>query len=315
MQKVLEVKNLTKQFGDFTAVDNISFSLKEGEILGLLGPNGAGKTTTIYMLLDVMEPSGGNISYFGKTFKKNRSEILKRINFSSAYISLPWFFTIDQILDVFADLYEVSNKKKRIDKLLAEFEIDHLRKKAVHTLSAGERARLLLTKAFLNYPQILLLDEPTASLDPDIAVKIRQFLKKEQKEYKVSMLFTSHNMSEVEEMCERVIFLSHGKIKAEDTPENLAAKITYSKIELLIKDSDKAKKFFDQEKIQFKKEENIFQVTIETSKISEFLTLLASQKIEFLDISIEKPDLEDYFLKYSKRGRRPRGVSGPEGKL
>lgn len=111
MNTVLEVKNLTKQFGDFTAVKSVSFSLKEGEILGLLGPNGAGKTTTIYMLLDVMEPTSGTISYFGKSFRKNRSEILKRINYSSAYISLPWLFTVDQVLSIFADLYEIPNKK------------------------------------------------------------------------------------------------------------------------------------------------------------------------------------------------------------
>lgn len=300
MQKVLEVKNLTKKFSDFTAVDNLSFSIKEGEILGLLGPNGAGKTTTIYMLLDVMTPTRGDILYFGKSFNKDRSGILKKVNYSSAYISLPWFFTIDQILSVFADLYEIPNKKKRIDKLLEEFEIIHLRKKAVHTLSAGERARLLLTKSFLNYPEIILLDEPTASLDPDIAVKIRKFLKKEQKEYGVSILFTSHNMTEVEEMCDRVIFLNHGKIMAEDTPENLARKITDSKIELLIKDSEIAEKFFLKSNLTFLREGNIFNIKVETEEISKILTSLASEKIEFQDISINKPDLEDYFLKYSK---------------
>jgi len=307
LNKVLEVKNLTKQFGDFKAVDSISFSLKEGEILGLLGPNGAGKTTTIYMLLDVMEPNGGSISYFGKTFKKNRSEILKRINFSSAYISLPWLFSVNQVLSVYADLYEIPNRKKRIDKLLSEFEIDHLRKKEVHTLSAGEKARLLLTKAFLNYPEIILLDEPTASLDPEIAVKIRQFLKKEQREYKVSMLFTSHNMSEVEEMCDRVIILNHGKIIAEDTPENLANEITQSVIEILIKDYKDAEKVFESEKINYKKDGNIFFINVETKKISDFLIILANNKIEFQDISINKPDLEDFFLKISKGSRQPGG--------
>jgi ABC-2 type transport system ATP-binding protein len=300
VNNVLEVKNLTKKFNEFSAVDNLSFSIKEGEILGLLGPNGAGKTTTIYMLLDVMEPTSGDILFFGKKFKKNRSEILKKVNYSSAYISLPWFFTIDQILSVFADLYEIPNKKKRIDKLLSEFEIEHLRKKAVHTLSAGERARLLLTKAFINYPEIILLDEPTASLDPDIAVKIRQFLKKEQKEYKVSMLFTSHNMSEVEEMCDRVIFLNHGKIMAEDTPENLARKITDSNIELLIKDSSIAEAHFNKNNISFSRDGHIFNMNIKTDDISKILTQLASEKIEFQDISIKKPNLEDYFLKYSK---------------
>ncbi len=306
VKKVLEVNNLTKSFGEFTAVNNVSFFLKEGEILGLLGPNGAGKTTSIHMLLDVMSPTSGDIIYFGKKFNTDRSGILKKINYSSAYISLPWFFTVDQVLSVFADLYEVPNKKKRIDKLLEEFEIIHLRKKAVHTLSAGERARLLLTKAFINYPEIILLDEPTASLDPDIAVKIRKFLKKEQKEYKVSMLFTSHNMTEVEEMCDRVIFLNHGKIMAEDTPENLAKQITDSNIEILIKDSETAEKHFEKNKINFSKDGNIFNLNIKTEEISKILTGLSSEKIEFQDITINKPDLEDYFLKYSK-GYNPEG--------
>lgn len=301
LNKVLEVKNLTKQFGDFVAVDHVSLSLNEGEILGLLGPNGAGKTTTIYMLLDVMEPTSGQISYFGKNFKKDRSEILKRINYSSAYISLPWFFSVNQILSVYADLYEIPNKKKRIDKLLAEFEIEHLRKKEVGTLSAGERARLLLTKAFLNYPEIILLDEPTASLDPDISVKIREFLKKEQKEYKVSMLFTSHNMSEVEEMCDRVIILNHGKIVAEDSPENLANQISDSQMEILIKDFKKADNLFESKGFKYKRDGSLFYVTLETKNISDFLTLLTNNKIDFQDISINKPNLEDFFLKVSER--------------
>ena len=209
-QNVLEVKNLTKKFGKFTAVDNISFEIKDGEILGLLGQNGAGKTTTIQMLLGLMEATSGEISYFGKNLINHREEILQQVNFSSTYISLPWFFTIDENLDIFARLYQIPDKKKRIDKLLQEFEVEHLRKKQYFMLSAGERARVLLTKAFLNYPKVILLDEPTSSLDPDIAVKIRKFLIKERDEYNVSILLTSHNMAEVEEMCDRVIVIKSG---------------------------------------------------------------------------------------------------------
>lgn len=218
---ILEVKNLTKKFGDFTAVDNVSFSVADGEILGLLGPNGAGKTTTIQMLLGVMTPSFGEVTYFGKNFSKYREEILKYVNFSSTYISLPYHFTVEEILEIFALLYEVPDRKKRMKKLLEEFELEHLAKKTFFMLSAGEKTRVLLTKAFLNYPKIILLDEPTASLDPEIAVKVREFLKKEKQEYNVSMLFTSHNMSEVEEMCDRVIILKEGKIVAEIETENL----------------------------------------------------------------------------------------------
>lgn len=300
-KNVLEVKNLTKKFGNFTAVDNISFSLKEGEILGFLGPNGAGKTTTIHMLLDVMTPTNGSISYFGKPFKGNRSEILKKLNFSSAYISLPWLFTVEEVLNVFANLYEVPNKQGRIKRLLSEFEIEHLRKKSIHMLSAGEMARLLLTKAFINYPKIILLDEPTASLDPDIAVKIREFLRRQQREYKVSMLFTSHNMSEVEEMCDNIVFLNKGKIIAKDKPENLSKQIPESEVEFITKNILKAKNFLESQKISFVQNKNTFKISLKTKNISKFITSMTSEKIEYEDISINKPNLEDYFLKMSKR--------------
>ncbi len=299
-KNVLEVKNLTKKFGNFTAVDNVSFEIKEGEILGLLGPNGAGKTTTIHMLLDVLTTTSGSISYFGKSLKKNRSEILKELNFSSAYISLPWLFTVEEILNVFANLYEVPNKKTRIKRLLSEFEIEHLRKKSVHMLSAGEMARLLLTKAFINYPRVILLDEPTASLDPDIAVKIREFLRRQQKEYKVSMLFTSHNMSEVEEMCDNIIFLNRGKVFAKDKPENLSKQIPESEIELITKNSLKAKTFLESQGMSFIQNKSTFKISLKTKDISTFIALMASKKIEYEDISINKPNLEDYFLKMSE---------------
>ena len=194
MDNVLEVKNLTKKFGKFTAVNNLSFHIKEGEVLGLLGPNGAGKTTTIQILLGIMNSTGGSIQYFGKDFNKNKEEVMKNINFSSAYISLPWWFTVSEILEFFARLYEVPDRKKRIKKLVEEFEFSSLIHREYNKLSSGERTRLLLAKAFLNYPKLILLDEPTASLDVDIAVKVREFLKKEQKNYGVSMLLTSHNM-------------------------------------------------------------------------------------------------------------------------
>ena len=302
-QKVLEVKNLTKKFGKFTAVNNISFDIKEGEILGLLGPNGAGKTTTIHMLLDVMDPTNGSISYFGKPLKGNRSEILKKLNFSSAYISLPWLFTVEEVLNVFANLYEVPNKQTRIKRLLSEFEIEHLRKKSIHMLSAGEMARLLLTKAFINYPKIILLDEPTASLDPDIAVKIREFLRKQQKEYKVSMLFTSHNMSEVEEMCDNIVFLNKGGIIAKDKPENLSKQIPESEVEFITINILKAKKFLESQKISFVQNKNTFRINIKTKDISTFITSMTNEKIEYEDISINKPNLEDYFLKMSQRSK------------
>ncbi len=294
---ILEVKNLTKKFADFTAVDTISFSVLNGEILGLLGPNGAGKTTTIQMLLGVMQQTTGDITYFGKPFDKYREEILQDVNFSSTYISMPWLFKVSEILEVYARLYQIPDQKKRIAKLLKEFEIDHLINKRFVMLSAGEKTRLLLTKAFLNYPKIILLDEPTASLDPEIAVKVREFLKKEKQEYNVSMLFTSHNMSEVEEMCDRVIILNHGKIIDEDTPENLARKISECRIELtIIKDTQKAVALFEGKKLPYQKQKHRFLFTLKEKAIADFLQLLAIKDIVYEEIAVNKPSLEDYFL-------------------
>src|SRR3989344_3321027 len=284
---ILEVKNLTKKFGNFTAVDNISFSVEKGEVVGLLGPNGAGKTTTIQMLLGVMDGTSGNISYFGKSFQNHREEILKDINYSSTYISLPWHFTVLEILNIFANLYEVPNKQKRINKLLEEFEIADLRKKTFAVLSAGEKTRLLLTKAFLNYPKIILLDEPTSSLDPEIAVKVREFLKKEKKEYDVSMLFTSHNMAEVEELCDRVLIINNGKIIAHDTPINLTRLMTNCEIELFIADDTvKASDLFKETEIPFEQKNKRFIILIDEQEIPSFLTLLSEKKIHYQQISI-----------------------------
>lgn len=302
MDNILEVKTLTKKFGNLTAVNNISFNIKEGEVLGLLGPNGAGKTTTIQMLLGIMDPTIGHIQYFGKDFSSNKEEILKNINFSSTYISLPWWLTVSEILELFARLYEVSDRKKRIKKLVEEFELSSLINREYNKLSSGEKTRLLLTKAFLNYPKLILLDEPTASLDVDIAVRIREFLKKEQKNYGVSMLLTSHNMSEVEEMCDKVIILNKGEIIARDTPENLSKTISKSKIELLIKkDYKKALTLFNKTGISFIQEKFRFKIKIDEHKISELLILIAKEQIEYDEISIEKPNLEDFFLQTIER--------------
>ncbi len=299
-KNVLEVKNLTKKFGNFTAVDNISFEIKDGEILGLLGKNGAGKTTTIQMLLGIMDQTSGAISYFEKDFKRNREEILKDVNFSSSYITLPWLQTVEEILNVYAMLYSIPKRKERIKKLIEEFDAESLFKKSFFMLSAGEKSKILLVKAFLNYPKILLLDEPTASLDPDIAKKIRDFLKKEKKEFNVSMLFTSHNMSEVEEMCDRVIFIDNGKIIAEDTPFELAKRNGKSKIRLLVKNNqEKLINFLSEKKIIFEKEKNIITITTDEKEIAKFLNLLAQNDFAYEDIVIDKPSLEDFFLEIS----------------
>ena len=181
-EHVIEVERLTKRFGEVTAVDDLSFSARRGEILGLLGPNGAGKTTTIQLLLGLTSPTSGRIRLFDLDLHRHRREILKRVNFSSAYISLPFNLSVRENLDVFGRLYGVRDRRRRIAELLELFEIPDVVDSVTGKLSSGQVTRVNLCKAFLNDPEVLFLDEPTASLDPDIAEKVRAALKRVQRE-------------------------------------------------------------------------------------------------------------------------------------
>lgn len=221
MNNIVEVKGLTKEFNGFVAVNEISFNMYKGEILGLIGPNGAGKTTTLQMLLDLTTPTKGDIKIFGKRLRKNREDILGRVNFSSSYISLPYSLTVWENLMVFARLYNIADPRARITELLESFKILDIRDKPTRRLSSGQVTRVCLCKALLNNPEILFLDEPTASLDPDIADKTRKLLKRIKEERGISILYTSHNMKEMEEMCDRVIFMDRGRIIAEGVPESI----------------------------------------------------------------------------------------------
>ncbi len=228
---VVEVRSLTKRFGDFTAVDSISFDIRPGEILGLLGPNGAGKTTTIQMLLGLITPTSGSISMFGLDLSTNREAILQQVNFSSTYISMPFSLTVEENLWVVARLYGLAEVQRRIDDVVKKLEMEECRHKLTRKLSSGQMTRLTLAKAFLTEPKILFLDEPTASLDPDIAHKIRHLLKEERKSNGVSMLYTSHNMREMEEMSDRIIFLQRGKIVAEGTANEIVKRFGQADLE------------------------------------------------------------------------------------
>lgn len=224
MKKIIEVNNLVKNFGAFEAVKGISFHVEEGTITGFLGPNGAGKTTTIQMLLDIITPTTGDIKIFGENYKDNRASILSKLNFSSPYVSMPGSLKVWENLYTFARLYGVKNIKEKVKEVASFFEIENMMDKMTASLSTGQLTRMNLTKALMNDPKLLLLDEPTASLDPDIADKTRMLLLKIQKERGITILYTSHNMEEVEEICDRVIFVNQGKIKDEGTPEELIKK-------------------------------------------------------------------------------------------
>jgi ABC-2 type transport system ATP-binding protein len=230
-EPVVEVKELTKVFRSFRAVDNVSFEIYPREILGLLGPNGAGKTTIIHMLLGLTTPTKGDINVFGLDMKRHRKKIIQDVNFSSSYISMPNSLKVKESLKVFARLYGVRNREKRISELLRIFEIEDIKDKIVRNISSGHQTRLNLAKALINDPKILFLDEPTASLDPDIADKTRSLLKMIKKERSISILYTSHNMKEMEEMSDRLIFLHKGKIISEGTPEEVISSFKRKNLE------------------------------------------------------------------------------------
>lgn len=228
---VVEVRNLCKQFGGFTAVDGISFDIARGEILGLLGPNGAGKTTTFQMMLGLVTPTSGSIRMFGLDLQSHREAILQQVNFSSTYISMPYSLTVEENLRVVGRLYGLSPVASLVDEMIDKLKMNEWRHKLTRKLSSGQMTRLTLAKALLTKPKVLFLDEPTASLDPDIAHKIREILLEERQATGLSILYTSHNMREMEEMSDRIIFLQRGKIVAEGTAKDIVARFGQADLE------------------------------------------------------------------------------------
>lgn len=222
---IVIAKNLTKKFNGFAAVDNISFEIKEGEIVGLLGPNGAGKTTTIQMLLGLITPTSGEIKIFGQDIAKNRQQILQRVGFASAYSAMQGKLNIYDNLLISSFLYDLPNKREKILGVLEDVDLLDCAKKKFGTFSSGQKTRAVLARALLPRPRLLLLDEPTASLDPEIAERIQDLLLKIVSKHKVTILYTSHNMAEVSKMCDRVIFLMEGKIVAQMSPEDLVKEL------------------------------------------------------------------------------------------
>ena len=224
MNYLVEVKNLKKNYSSKEAVKNISFSIKENEILGLLGPNGSGKTTTIGMLLGLLKPSAGEIKINNMSFEENRIEILSKINFISPYIELPKKLTVKQNLIVYGKLYNVENLNDRIEYLSEKLRLEELLTRVTGELSSGQKNRVSLAKALINKPKVLFLDEPTASLDPEIGDFVRSFLERYKQENKISILLASHNMNEVTRLCNSVLMMKNGLIIDEGTPESLINK-------------------------------------------------------------------------------------------
>jgi len=219
---VLSASNLHKSFAGKPAVSDVSFVIAPGEIVGLLGPNGAGKTTTINMILGILAADSGSVTIDGIDVGRDRSRALERTNFAAVYAPLPGNLTVRQNLRVFSLLYNVKDSKKRIEEVIDLFDLRALADKKFGVLSSGEQTRAALAKAFLNRPRLLLLDEPTASLDPATARDIRRYIREFAASGEVGVLWTSHNMKEVEEVCDRVLFVSRGKILMAGDPRTLA---------------------------------------------------------------------------------------------
>jgi ABC-2 type transport system ATP-binding protein len=299
---ILEVHNLRKTFSDTIAVNDISFSVGKGEVVGFLGPNGAGKTTTIHMLLGITLKNGGSIRYFGQDFYEHRLECLQRINFASAFNTLLGRATVEENLLVFADLYQVRDVKRKIRGLLERFEIIGLANELYWGLSSGQRTRVNLVKSLLNDPEIILMDEPTASLDPDIADKTLTLIEELKRERGLSILYTSHNMPEITRICDKVIFLDRGSIVAEDTPANLTKRISAATLRLAISDGKDAMESHlraHQLKFQFDRDGSV-EISTSEELIPELLFGLSHVGASITDIEIRKPTLDDVFLQIAR---------------
>ena len=231
MKNSIEVINLSKSYKTKTAVNNINFKIDENEIVGLLGPNGCGKTTTIGMILGLLKPTSGQVLINGKDIENNKISILHKMNFISPYIELPKKLTVNQNLIVYGKLYNIKNLNERINFLSEKLRLGDLLDKITGELSSGQKNRVSLAKALINDPTVLLLDEPTAALDPETGDFIRTFLEKYKEEKKISVLLASHNMDEVKRLCNSVMMMKDGNIVDNGTPEDLIKKYGQKNLE------------------------------------------------------------------------------------
>ena len=224
MSNSIEVINLSKSYKNKQAVNNINFKVRQGEIIGLLGPNGCGKTTTMAMILGLLKPSNGKVLINNKNIEDNRIELLHKMNFISPYIELPKKLTVKQNLTVYGKLYNVENLDNRIDYLADRLRLDKILDNITGELSSGQKNRVSLAKSIINNPTVLLLDEPTASLDPETGDFIRTFLEEYRNEREISILLASHNMGEVKRLCSSILMMKGGVIIDEGKPEQLIKK-------------------------------------------------------------------------------------------
>jgi ABC-2 type transport system ATP-binding protein len=312
---VLTIENLVKAYPGERgppAVRGISFELRKGEVLGLLGPNGAGKTTTIRLLLSILSPTSGRITYFGKDFVHHRAESLQKVGYASTYTGLPSFLTVEQNLKLQAGLYGISraDRDRNTQRLLEFFSLTPFLKRRFMELSAGQKTRVMLVKAFLCDPEIVLLDEPTASLDPDVAEQVRAFIEIQKRTTGVSILLTSHNMEEVGRLCDRVIFLKDGSIVAEDTPRNLARQAKFSEIQIggISAGAADAERFLRAATQEYTLTDAGLKFNADEGALCTLLGGLAQAGLVYETIAIHHPSLENFFLKISGSSNKEGGA-------
>lgn len=315
--EVLKVDNLTKNFTTshsffkekiiYTAVNNISFAINKSEILGFLGHNGAGKTTTIQMLLGLLKPTSGTIKYFHMDFNKNPYESMKKIGYANGYDRMPGRLTVLENIDIVGRIHGIAKEIRinRIVNLLKKFGMIDILNRQCGSLSAGQSTCAMLVKAFISDPDLVLLDEPSASLDPETAYKVRQFIIEKNQNNNTSILITSHNMNEVSNLCNRVIVLNKGIIVANDAPNHLAKSIGKVSVNLVFDTIfyiNQLVSYLDSDSnIEYEINKNIVILRMQENYIAQCLSYLADKKIIYTDIDIVRPTFEDYFLQFLKK--------------
>src|SRR3989338_1521984 len=301
----LIVSHLSKSFDNIKAVDDVSFSIKKGEIFGLLGVNGAGKTTTINMITGLLEPDKGVIKILGYEPEKNWEFVKNKMNVSTAYFPLSDVLTIKENLRIYAKIYRIKNPEEKINTLLHQFELSKLADRKVRTLSSGEKTRTALCKGLINDPEVLFLDECTVGLDPDIAEKTRRHIQEYQKATDATILFTSHYMHEVEELCGRIAFMDEGKILTIATAEKLKKTIKKFTVEISVKKNVQGlKKLLRDEEVTllFSQDDTlVFETSYEKDKVYKILNKIFTKGFLLSDLHIKKPTLDDIFIKIARK--------------
>lgn len=305
MKPIIEVKNYTKKYGDFTAVDNVSFEVEEGSVFAFLGPNGAGKSTTINTLCTMMEKTSGTLLIDGKDVSKEKDEVRKAIGVVFQSQTLDEKMTISENLNMHCVFYSIPKKevKDRIHFVLELVDLLDWKDKNVSSLSGGMKRRVEIARALLHYPKVLFLDEPTTGLDPQTRNRMWEYITKLQKEKNITIFLTTHYMDEAE-ICDHVAIMDDGKIMVDDTPENLKQQYTKDKATLHVSCPEKFEEALTKEHVGYQREKETFYVDVDAANIQTFLDFIQPFKKEIQDLEIKKGTLNDVFLKITGKAIR-----------